>query len=280
MSDKEEKIIKGHKVETGYFEDGLPYTRMGTNPRVLVDIEGLSANHAPLSGFSLKSFIKTHKLLAQEYTIYNVTRKPNLPDDYLMDKMADDYAKMIKREFKGPVIVMGVSTGGQIAHYLAADHPDVVKNLVIFSAAYRLSERGVEIERKTEEYARQGRFGKAMAAIMDFMYPSGLKRTLLKFFIRLIAKSMAKEIKYPNDFIVEIIADRAMNFKDRLHEIKAPTLIVSGELDVGYTAEDVRATAEGIPNAELILYKGFGHNLGFSNTEQVQKDILAFLNKK
>lgn len=68
-----------------------------------------------------------------------------------------------------------------------------------------------------------------------------------------------------------------MNFKDRLEEIKAPTLVMSGELDIGYSADDVRTTAEGIPNAELILYKGYGHNLTLSNTKQVQKDILEFL---
>ena len=69
-----------------------------------------------------------------------------------------------------------------------------------------------------------------------------------------------------------------MNFKDRLKDIKGPTLVMSGELDVGYTADDVRTTAERIPNAELILFKGYGHNLTFSNNKQIQKDILKFLN--
>lgn len=68
-----------------------------------------------------------------------------------------------------------------------------------------------------------------------------------------------------------------MNFKDRLKDIKAPTLIMSRELDVGYTVKDVRATAGGIPGAQLILYKGYGHNLTLSNMEQVQKDMLEFL---
>jgi alpha-beta hydrolase superfamily lysophospholipase len=38
-------------------------------------------------------------------------------------------------------------------------------------------------------------------------------------------------------------------------------------------------TAAGIPNAELILYEGFGHNAMFDNKRQFQEDILAFLNK-
>lgn len=87
------------------------------------------------------------------------------------------------------------------------------------------------------------------------------------------------EIKYPNDFLTEIRADREMNFKDRLKEIKAPTLVLSGESDISYAAEDVRTTAEGIPNAKLILYEGYGHNLVMANRKQVYEDIIEFLNK-
>ena len=252
---------------------------MGSEPKILVNIEALSFEHEPPSGFTLYQFKKSNSPFLEDYTVYLVGRKPNLPDDYLMDKMAEDYAKMIRREFKGPVDVAGISTGGQIAHFLAADHPDTIRKLVIISAAYRLSEKGVEIERQSAEYFQKEKYGKSMAAIMGLIFPSGLKSVFIKFFTRLIGKMMLGKIKYPNDFLVEVRADREMNFKDRLSEIKAPTLILSGELDLGYTADDVRTTAEGIPNSELILYKGYGHNLAMSNREQVLKDALEFLKK-
>jgi len=276
---KDKKLKEKYNIETGFFEDGLPYTRMGNKPNILVDIEALSFKHEPLSGFILQGFIKSHRLLTKEYTVFLIGRRPNLPEDYLMDKMADDYAQMIRREFKGPVDVMGISTGGQISHYLAADHPDTVRKLVIISAAYRLSERGVEMERKSAEYFKQGKYGKSLAVIMDLVFSSGLKRSIIKLFTQLVGEKMLGEIEYPNDFLAEIRADREMNFKDRLKDIKVPTLIICGELDIGYTVDDVRMTAEGIPDAELILYKGYGHNLTFSNMEQVQKDILEFLKK-
>lgn len=265
-------------LETGFFEDGLPYAKMGNGPKILFNIEALSFEHEPPSGFSLNQFKKSYSLFTEDYTVYLVGRRPNLPDDYLMDKMAKDYAEMIRREFKGPVDVVGVSTGGQIAHFLAADHPNTVRKLVIISAAYRLSEKGVEIERKAAEYFQKEKYGKCMATIMEMVFPSGIKGVFFKFIMRLIGKMMIRKVKYPNDFLVEVRADREMNFKDRLPEIKAPTLILSGELDVGYTVDDVRITAEGIPNSELILYKGYGHNLIMSNREQVLNNILEFLN--
>ena len=277
--DKDKKIKERYNVETGFFEDGLPYARMGDKPNIIVNIEALSFKHEPPSGFILKQFKKLARFFTKDYTMYLIGRRSNLPEDYLFDKMADDYAKMIRREFKGPVDVMGVSTGGQLAHYLAADHPDIIRKLVIISAAYRISERGVEIERKAAEYFKQGKYGKSLAALLDLVFSSRIMRSIAKFFIRLIGKKMMGEIEYPNDFLNEIQADREMNFEERLEEIKAPTLVMSGELDLCYSAADVRTTAEGIPNAELILYKGYGHNLIMSNRKQVQKDILEFLKK-
>ena len=275
--DKDKKIKEKYNVETGFFEDGLPYARMGNNSNILINIEALSFKHEPPSGFMLKQFIKSARNFTNDYTLYLVGRKPNLPENYLFDKMANDYAKMIRREFNRPVDIMGVSTGGQLAQYLAADHPDLIRKLVIISAAYRLSERGVEIERKAAEYFKKGKYGKSFAAILDLIWSSKIKRTIAKFFTRLIGKKIMGKIKYPNDFLNEIRADREMNFKDRLEEIKAPTLVISGELDIGYTADDVRTTAECIPNADLILYKGYGHNLIMKNRKQVEEDIMEFL---
>ena len=186
---------------------------------------------------------------------------------------------MIKKEFGGPVDIMGYSTGGQIAHFLAADHPDVVRRLIIVSAAYRLSDKGVESERIAAEFAKQGKYNKSVTALIDIVYPPGLKKSMFKFMARLFGKNLMGCSKDLSDFLVTVEADRNMNFKDRLGEIKAPTLVMSGELNEGYTADSVSETAEGIPNAELILYKGYAHNLIMDNTEKVQEEILAFLNK-
>ena len=56
---------------------------------------------------------------------------------YTFNDMAADYAAMIREEFGGPMDVIGVSTGGSIVQHLAADHPDVVRRLVIHSSAHR-----------------------------------------------------------------------------------------------------------------------------------------------
>ena len=67
------------------------------------------------------------------------------------------------------------------------------------------------------------------------------------------------------------------DFKDRLSEIKVPTLVIGGEEDFFYPISE---TAAGISNAKLILYEGFGHNAIFEKTRQFQEDVQAFLNER
>jgi pimeloyl-ACP methyl ester carboxylesterase len=63
----------------------------------------------------------------------------------------------------------------------------------------------------------------------------------------------------PSDLVVTVEAEDKHSFKERLSEITAPTLVVAGDRDAYYPEELVRETAEGIPNARLILYEGMGH---------------------
>jgi pimeloyl-ACP methyl ester carboxylesterase len=273
----EKDYKKKFPIETGYFEDGLPYAKIGDKSKILLNIEALSTEHKPPSGFVLQQFKKDAEPFLDDYTVYLIGRKPNLPEGYFMDKMAEDYATLIRRKFNGPVDVIGVSTGGQIAHFLAANHPDTVRKLVIVSAAFRISEKGKEIERMAAEYFQQKKYGKSMAATLEMVYSPGIKRALLKTFIRLIGKLFFRNLKYPNDFLIEVQADREMNFRDRLSEITAPTLIMSGVLDIAYDVDDVRTTADGIPNSTLILYDDYGHNLAVSYRKEVLKEALRFL---
>jgi pimeloyl-ACP methyl ester carboxylesterase len=276
MKDKDRKIKKKFDVETGFFEDGLPYARMGRKSNVILIIEALSFSHEPPSGFALKRFVNSARSFVENYTIYLVGRKQNLPEDYTFTDIANDYAQMIRKEFQEPVIIMGASTGGQIAHYLAADHPDIVRKLVIISAAYRVSEKGAEIEQRSADYFKQGKYSKSLAALLDLMFNSKVTRGIAKFFTRLLGKFFMGNIEYPNDYLIEIRGDVEMNFKDRLGEIKAPTLILCGDLDIDYPAEFVRETAEGIPNAKLILYEGYGHGLA-GKWDLIKNDIIEFL---
>jgi pimeloyl-ACP methyl ester carboxylesterase len=152
----------------------------------------------------------------------------------------------------------------------------VVRKLIIISAAYRVSEKGAQIERRSAEYFKQGKYSKSLSAILDLLFTSNFTRSIAKFFTRLLGRFFIGKIDYPNDFLTEVQGDCEMNFKDRLNEIKAPTLIISGALDIDYPPDLVHTTAEGIPNAKLILYENQGHGLA-GKWKMFQAEVLEFL---
>jgi pimeloyl-ACP methyl ester carboxylesterase len=152
---------------SGYFSGGLPYNRFGNGPRPLVIFQGLVSAHKPQS--RLASW--TYNGLGKDYTVYNVVRKPGLPKGSTLRDMADDYAEMIGHEFGEPVDVIGVSTGGSVAQHFAADHPELLRRLVIHSSAHTICERGREVQMVAARLAEEGKWRQAWSEIARFMFP-------------------------------------------------------------------------------------------------------------
>lgn len=256
---------------SGYFKNRLPYMHWGNKPRILVVFDGLSFENKPPSNMMQRYF----KRITKEYTVYLVGRKPYLPLGYSINDMSEDYATMIKEEFDEPVDIMGISSGGPIAQYFAVNHPDLTQRLVLAITGYTLSENGKKLQLKVGELARAGKWTKAYSTLMDGVHPSGgIKKHFLKLFMWVYA-TFSKPAD-PSDLLVTIEAEDKHNFKNQLADIKVPTLVIGGEEDYFYLIPE---TAQGIPNAKLILYKKSGHNVMFDNSRQFQEDILEFLNE-
>jgi len=263
-------------VTTGYFKNGLPYVRLGSGQRKLVIFGGgPNFDHRPPSGLMLRMWTSMFKRLAEDFTVYYVRRKPNLPAGYSTRNMSDDYATMIRDELEGPVDIMGLSSGGPIAQHFAVDHPDLVHRLVLAETGYALSKKGKELTRRLGDLARQGKWRTAAAGLATVLYPRGVKKLLFKSLFWLLGKRVFGAPTDLSDGLVEVEAEANHDFKERLAEIKVPSLVIGGEEDYFYP---IRETAEGIPNAKLILYEGLGHDAIMKR--QFNEDVLAFLTEK
>lgn len=265
--------MKKSSVSAGYFHNGLPYNRAGGGPRTLVIFQGsgMGLDNKPLSPVMASLFFKYYPFAEEDYTIYLVPRNPHLPDGYSLQDMADDYAVMIRQEFGEPVDVIGVSTGGSIAQYFAADHPDLVRKLIIHSSAYTLSDSTKQLMLRIGDLVRQRQWRAAYAAQVDVMH---LARPVA--WLGALVAGMFVRPKIPSDLVVTIEAEDKFNFMERLGQIAAPTLVVAGDQDPFYTAALFHETATGIPNARLILYPGLGHPV---HGKQFDQDVSLFLNE-
>lgn len=259
----------------GFFHNGIPFNRYGSGARPILILQGLSFDNTPRANTPLIFY----GFLKKDFTVYVLLRKPGLPIGYSLKDMADDYAAVIRQEFGAPVDVLGVSTGGSIALHLAADHPALVQRLIIHSSAHQLAEEADRMQLKIGAFARQGEWIHAYTELVSFMNPPhGPLRIIGGVLIRIVPWLMAKKPpKYSTDVAVEVEAESQHHFKNRLVEITAPTLVVAGALDPFYTPALFRETAQGIPNAKLILYPKMRHPaLG----RQFARDVLYFLNSE
>jgi pimeloyl-ACP methyl ester carboxylesterase len=139
-----------------------------------------------------------------------------------------------------------------------------------------LSDQAKSLQLTLGKFAEQRRWIKVWDFLMTSVMPQhGVKKTLSRPVVWLFAPLMAFTApKDPTDLIITIEAEDQHNFKDRLHEITAPTLIAAGEQDPYYTPTLFRETAAGIPNARLCLYPNVGHPAG---GKQFRQDVLVFL---
>ncbi len=265
------------KPNKGYFPCGIPFNRFGHGDRILVIFQGLLFDNKPLTGLMALIYADMYNSLLPDYTIYLVNRKSGLPDGCTMKDLSEDYAQMIKEEFGGPVNVLGMSTGGSIAQHFAADHPELVRRLVIHSSAYTLSDFSKDAQLKTARLAEQKKWRAAFAALFGVLQPEGAARYIFKpifFLLTLLGTSLFGRPKDPSDLIKTIEAEDKHNFKDRLHEITAPVLVIAGEKDPFYTEALFRCTADGMPDAKLIICKGKGHP---ADGKQFKKELRDFL---
>jgi pimeloyl-ACP methyl ester carboxylesterase len=244
-------------------ETDLPWNRLGDGPGRLIVFQGMQFENRPASGLPLRYLRGLYGSLETEFTIDVVTRRPGLPRGYSLREMSDDYATMIRENLQGSVDLIGLSTGGLIAQHFAADHSDLLRRLVLHSSACRLRDEARRLQLRVGDLARERRWSSAYAALFAFILsrgaPVGRMARIIGWLASPLGGVLLGKPADPSDMVVTYAASNEHDFRDRLKEIRAPTLVAGGDRDPFYTPELFRQTAAGIPSARLALYPGVDH---------------------
>lgn len=258
----------------GTWDPAMAWLRLGSGAP-LVLLPGLSAHHRAPQGFDRKAQLGAMKPYAAHREVWSVNRPVGLLAGTTIADLARDYAEAIRERFDAPVDVMGTSTGGSIALQLAADHPDVVRRLVLVIAAHRLGP-GRRVQRDAAAQVRAGRPRRAIAGLAAATAAHGWSRRLLWIAGWLLEPAMGRH-GY-DDMLVVADAEDGFDLTDRLGEIACPVLVVGGDRDGFYGADLFRETARGVPDGRLLLYRGVGH-LGVMRSKRLPADVLNFLDR-
>src|ERR1700741_778221 len=122
-------------IETGLLGDGVPYIRGGAGPREAVVFFSVSALFRRLDKTSdpgryarqVSRLLPGHK-----FTILGYAGSS-------FEEIVRDMAIAIRTP---PDVLVGISLGGLVAMRFAAQHPELVRRLVLLVSAYRFSPGG------------------------------------------------------------------------------------------------------------------------------------------
>lgn len=259
--------------------NGIPYLKFGSGKKTMLVFQGGPGNMLQ-KGFGFKMFAKPFFAFTDDYTVFFVTRKSGLHENYTTVDMSNDYATMIQEEFNGKVdVVIGISYGGFIIQHFAADYPEMSDYFIIAMATYKGSDEGVKFDFEYAKYISEGRPGKAMSTIPTVFIPNRFIRFLLRPLFHLFGSLMKpKSDTYAQDILIEAKAEIEHNSKDRLSEIKKPTLILCGDNDYYMPLNYLKEMEQLMPNAILKIYAKKGHNI--ITSRQFTQDIADFISGK
>jgi len=263
-------------VETGTFPNSMEYARWGTGPKSVLWIPGGPGSDVPRGAFGSVAGLQFRPLLDAGFSVWQVTRRRNMPTGYTVAQMADDYAGLIAGSFGGRVdVVVGVSYGGMIAQFLAADHPQRVGRVVLALAADRVSDWGHDVDRRWAQARVAKRWREAGEAMAEYIYPEPQHWRRRRALGPLLAQAFKDERVPPGDLKVESDAEVLFDASEALPRIEVPVLVISAEEDLFFPPEVVTRTVDAIPGCQAIQYQGIGH-IRAAMSSRLAEDALEF----
>jgi pimeloyl-ACP methyl ester carboxylesterase len=264
----------------------LYYEEHGSGDPLLL-IMGLAADSTAWM-FQLPAFAPHYRTIIFDNRGVGRSSKP--PGPYSIHQMADDAAGLLDTLDVARAHVVGVSMGGMIAQELALRHPKRVRGLVL---ACTYPEPDADIERQREFSITQ--LGGSVSADGELQIDVTALDPML-FFQHLLPRVFNQafiDAELPKllqlfggalqfGFSMEAIlgqVEAVMGHRAtaRLHEIKAPTLVITGDGDLLIPPGNSDIIARHIPNAKLVKVPGGSHGFNFETPDLFNREVVDFL---
>lgn len=228
--------------------DGLnvAYETSG-NGRPFILMHGWGCDHTTVASIAATA-AATHKVFSLDLPGFGQSDEPREP------WTPERYARMLrsfieKLGIERPILA-GHSYGGRVAIVYAAEHPDEVDKVVLIDAA------GVKPRRKLSYYIKVYSF-KAWKHLLRLTLGSKRAEARIE---RARTKRGSADYRSSSPMMR---ATMSLSVNDDLRHfmpsIKAPTLLMWGELDTATPLSDAREMERLIPDAGLVIFPGASH---------------------
>ncbi len=247
--------IQIETVKTDAFS--MDYFRFGQGEKSMVILPGLSVQS--VMGFA-DMVADAYKVLAEDYTVYLLDRRKEMPDAYTVHDMAKDTAEAIRALGIKKVNLFGASQGGMIAMVMAMQQPDLVEKLVLGSTSACIDESQFQTVEKWIDLAKEGKKEELYLSFGEAVYPKAVYEQSKELMIEAAKTVTDEDLKR---FIIQAEGMRGFDVKDNLDKIACPVLVIGDMDDQVLSAYASLQIAENLPNQEgvvLYMYNSYGHS--------------------
>lgn len=241
----------------------MNYVDVGSgNGPPLVFIHGLSGTWQNWLE-NLPYFAQKHRCIAMDLPGFGYSEMP--AEKISISGYARQVDALCDQLGLGPCIVVGNSMGGFVAAEIEIRHPERVERACLVAAA------GISVtnlrRRPVLTGARiLGALGAASAAQTRIMVSRPRLRWFFTNFVFRYPSRIAADLMYEQlrgagtrGFVDAMDALTSYDFRDRLPEIQAPTLIIWGEHDMLVPVEDANEFERLIPQSRTVILQDTGH---------------------
>jgi pimeloyl-ACP methyl ester carboxylesterase len=238
--------------------------------------------------FQVPDFARHYRTIVFDNRGVGRSAKP--PGPYTIHEMADDTAGLLDALGVERAHVVGVSMGGMIAQELALRHPARVRGLVL-ACTYPEPDETIESQRRFSATALGGTVTTdgevridltALDPLLFFqhMLPRVFSQSFIERELPTLVDLFGGALEYGfslEAILGQVAAAMGHSTTDRLHQITAPTLVITGDADLLIPPANSDILARHIPGARLIKVPGGSHAFNFETPEVFNRAVLDFL---
>ena len=250
----------------------VDYVTFGTGNQPLVIIPGLGDGLQTVKGMAMP-FSITYRILADRYKIYVFSRINELRQGYTTRDMAADVAEAMEVLTITSAYVMGISQGGMIAQWLAADFPERVQKLILAVTTAKPSQLARERIEHWQKLSQSGNFKHLMLDIAQHSYT---QKSYQKWRLLYNVMGIFGRIKDKQRIDIQSVSCLKHDSLDFLEKINCPTLIIGAEKDDVLGVDGSLGLHQHIKDSQLTILPECGHAL-YEQNKDFQKRVLVFL---
>lgn len=212
--------------------------------------------------------------------------RPNEP--YTMDTFADDIKGVMDFLDLKSANIAGWSLGGMIVQNFALKYPEYVKTLILINTNHKGA--GGELYKKMRHEGLDVLLKDPAKYFWDSArnsYHMSFRKQMEKdpkkmwhgiWSVEWKIQYNATDPSTHEDIDNQATALDTHNTLDRLHEVKAPTLLIAASHDRLTPKSSMEEMHEKLPNSKMVVIEKAGHGSPLSRAPEVNQAIIDFLN--